>query len=134
MSTTFEDAKIGDKAWCMRTGWGEIRDIRQKERYSIAVHFPNEEYKWYTVDGFYDDDDVTRSLFWDEVTIIAPTKPLPKMKVDTKVIVWDDPNRKSKRHFSHFNDIGEICVFQQGGTSFTSKGATNSWKYWELVE
>lgn len=133
MTTTFEDAKIGDRAWCIRSGWGEIRDAGSPDRYAIAVYFPNAEYKRYTSDGFYNEDDATRSLFWDEVVIEAPTKPLPTLKVDAKVLVWmDGSSNKYCRHFSHFkNDY--IYVFDKGLSSWTGI-SKSAWDHWELVE
>lgn len=132
-TTTFEDAKIGDKAWCMRTGWGEIREVGSTDRYSIAVYFPNAEYKWYTVDGFYDDDDVTQSLFWDEVVIEAPKKPLPTLQVDEKVLVWLDGSiNKYCRHFSHFEN-NKIHVFDKGLSSWTGN-FTSPWDHFEVGE
>lgn len=131
--TTFEDAEVGDKAWCMRSGWGEIRDIRPSDRYPIYVCFPNDEFKTYTAGGFYDEDDVTRSLFWDEVVIEAPAKPMSVLQVDAKVLVWMDGSQtRYFRHFSHFeNNI--IYVFDRGLSSW-SGNYTSPWDHWELSE
>lgn len=133
MTTTFEDAKIGDKVWCMRSGWGEICGIHLKDKYSISVYFPNAEYKRYTSDGFYNEDDATRSLFWDEVTIVAPEKPMPDLPVDAKVLVWNYSSRtKYCRHFSHFEN-SKIYVFDKGMSSWTGI-SKSAWDHWELVE
>ena len=135
MTTTFETARVGDKVWCMHTGWGEIIDTWASVSYPIAVYFPNEIRKLYTTGGYYVDDDVSQTLFWDVVKVVAPQKPLPNLEVDTKVIVWTNPYKKQKRHFSHFVD-GRIWTFDNGSTSF-SKLHTNSvtgWPHWELAE
>ena len=135
MTTTFETAKIGDRVWCMRSGWGEIRETDYSARYPIYVCFPNEEFKTYTSGGLYDEGDITRSLFWDEVVIEAPTKPLPDLPVDAKVLVWDDSEQKFRRHFSHFRN-GDFYAFYKGRTSFTADGECDVtvWPCWELVE
>lgn len=135
MTTTFETAKVGDRVWCMRHGWGEVRETGWSARYPIYVCFPNDEFKTYTAGGLYDEDDVTRSLFWDEVVIEAPVKPLPDLEVDTKVLVWVNPNKKNRRHFSHFR-AGRIWTFDSGSTSFTKLHAesTTGWPHWELAE
>lgn len=136
MTTTFESAKVGDPVWCMRSGWGDIRDVGSTERYPISVYFPEvDEFNSYTTDGFYDENHITQSLFWDEVVIVAPEKPLPKLEVDTKVLVWTDPNKKNKRHFSHFNH-GRIYTFDSGSTSFTKlhRDSVTGWPHWELAE
>ena len=135
MTTTFETARIGDKVWCMRSGWGEIRDTHWTNRYPIYVYFPNDEFKLYTADGFYDDDDISQTLFWDEVKIVAPQKPLPELEVDTKVLVWGNNNIKHRGHFSHFSN-GRIYTFDSGSTSFTKlhSNSVTGWPHWELPE
>lgn len=75
MTTTFETAKVGDKVWCIRSGWGEVRSIDSTKAYPIAVYFTSDEFKTYTVDGLYDEEDLNQTLFWKEVVIDAPKKP-----------------------------------------------------------
>lgn len=75
MTTTFETAKIGDRVWSITSGWGEVRGVDFSEDYSICVYFAGVEFKTYTVEGFYDVDNLNQSLFWDEVVIDAPLKP-----------------------------------------------------------
>lgn len=75
MTTTFETAKVGDKVWCIVSGWGEIAGTVWTDRYPIYVRFPRGEFKAYTIDGLYDDQDLNRYLFWDEVVIDAPPNP-----------------------------------------------------------
>ena len=50
MTTTFEDAKVGDRVWDIRSGWGEVR-TNSSVSYPIAVYFQSEEFKTYTVGG-----------------------------------------------------------------------------------
>lgn len=135
--TTFETAKIGDRVWCMRSGWGEIRGIHCARSYPISVYFLNDEFKEYTADGFYDEDDIQQTLFWDEVVIEAPVKPLPDLVVGAKVLVWDNGyengyEHRVKRHFSHFKN-GDCHTFDLGHTSWTG-GSTTAWDNWELAE
>lgn len=135
-STTFETAKVGDRVWCIHSGWGEIRGTQWTDRYPISVYFPNEEFKTYTVDGLYTVDDITQSLFWDEVVIVAPVKPAPELEVDAKVLVWVSPEHKHRRHFSHFASNGDINTFDAGSTSFSRLHAASvtTWPYWEKAE
>lgn len=132
MTTTFETAKVGDRVWCMRSGWGEIRSISSSKSYPLAVYFTNEEYKTYTTEGLHDEEDLSRTLFWDEVVIKAPVKPMPVFQVDTKVIVWDSSTPKTKRYFSHFSSSGEMMCFIYGMTSWTTT-VTSGWDSWELA-
>lgn len=135
MTTTFETAKVGDKVWCMRFGWGEIRNTEASTAYPIAVYFPEDEFETYTAGGLYDEDDITQSIFWDEVVIEAPVKPIPVLQVDTKVLVWndDDDNVKHRCYFSHFGVDGKISTFHSGQTSW-STNKTAPWANWELAE
>lgn len=135
MTTTFETAKVGDRVWCINAGWGEIRGIDGLDAYPIAVYFLNDEFKTYTAGGLHDEDDITQSLFWGEVKLEAPQKPLLDLEVDTKVVVWNDPKQKHNRHFSHFSN-GRINTFDMGCTSFTSPNpaSVTDWPHWELAE
>lgn len=75
MTTTFETAKVGDKVWCMKSGWGEIRETDYSSRYPIYVVFSRDEFKTYTAGGLHETDDKVQTLFWGEVVIDAPLKP-----------------------------------------------------------
>ena len=134
--TTFETAKAGDKVWDIRLGWGSVHHINANNVYPVAVSFPKNGRLLYTIDGLYQKDDITQSLYWDEVKIKAPEKPTPvlaDLPVDTKVIVWDDITPKTNRHFSHLNTSGKIMCFDHGLTSWTTE-QTSAWGNWELAE
>lgn len=72
-----------------------------------------------------------------EKSIEASQNPLPDLAVDTEVLVWENPEQKRKRHFSHFNN-GQMCTFDKGCTSYTASkikvAVTACWSHWELVE
>lgn len=135
MTTTFETAKVGDKVWDFYQGWGVVREIGRSARYPIYVNLASGGYKRYTSGGLYDEDDISQSLFWDEVVIEAPVKPMPDLEVDTKVLVWVHPDNIHKRHFSHFEN-GDMYTFDDGGTSFTRPLAASvtGWPCWLLAE
>ncbi len=60
-------------------------------------------------------------------------KPLPKLDVDTKVIVWNKDGNKFRQYFSSFcND--KIYCFVEGKTLFSSGGEVGAWDNWELYE
>ena len=131
MTTTFETAQVGDKVWCILYGWQTIIDTQHNVNYPILTRKGS-----YTIDGRYYSNN-GRTLFWDEVIITPPEKPLPKLQVDTKVLVWDDPNEEPTRgYFSHFEKNGNIVIFSGGGTSWSKFNAdvpTVLWQHWELV-
>ena len=70
---------------------------------------------------------------FENVKIVQPSQPLPKLEVDTKVLVWDDKyHMHQKRYFSHFNSNNSICVFMYGNTSWTTT-QTIEYSNWELA-
>lgn len=127
--TAFSNAKVGDKVWCLWYGkWSTITDIVIESVYPIKTGIDS-----YTMDGRLNPE-IARSLFWDEVKIVPPEKPLPKLDVDTKVLVWEEGSYKTKAHFSHFDSDNKICVFSLGKTSWTKDNNTQAWTYWEIVK
>ena len=126
--TTFETAQVGDRVWCLLHGWHPIIDTQHNVNYPILTRKGS-----YTIDGRnYSNNG--RVLFWDEVIITPPPKPLPKLEVDTKVLVWDNEDKLvRKRYFSHFDDNNNIHVFAQGATSWT-KDLTTKYSNWKLAK
>ena len=131
---TFSDAKEGDRVWSLTEGWGTIIDhFLSRTEYPLTVEFENGELKTYTLWGRFRVKDLNPTLFWDEVKFEVPEKPLPKLEVDTKVLVWCKGDElKLKRHFSHFKN-GDCHTFDGGRTSWTG-GSTSAWDNWELAE
>jgi len=135
----FKDAKIGDRVFDYTLQeWGKIVAIEHKDQaYPINVSFGECLTKDYTINGSYSLGDVVPVLFWDEVRpITPPEKPLPKLKVDTRVLVWENDGKDDKlnRYFSHFDSNGKIHCFLDGSTSWSRNGNTASWDNWELAE
>ena len=134
---TFSDAKVGDRVWSLTQGWGVITAHRTPlYQYPLTVEFENGEDERYTLWGLCDINNLNPTLFWDKIKIEIPEKPLPQLEVDAKVLVWDQDGRKYKRHFSHFDEEGQLFAFIHGHTSFTSKCSpevwVTKWDNWEL--
>jgi hypothetical protein len=98
-TTTFENAKPGDRVWDIRKGWGTIDKLNPHSTYSIIVNFDLDEHGefTYTVKGKSFMSDINQLLFWNEVKIEAPEKP-PRTKLINGVEVPDidfqpEPNR-----------------------------------------
>jgi hypothetical protein len=125
--------KVGDKVWESCRGWSEVVELDDESVYKIMTNFNS-----YTIDGKYHTRDSFPSLFWNEFEIPkeAFIKPVPKMAIDTKVLVWDfHKDTKTKRYFSHFDNNGNISCFGDGATSWTAvNSATSTWRNWELYE
>lgn len=133
---TFKDSKVGDKVWSFRMGYGVIIEIYEDMYFPIVVKFVNNIEQNFTYDGRYQFKDLHPELFHSEVKFEVPPKPLPDLKVDAKVLVWDGGDcEKQRRHFSHFDD-GIIVCFPKGLTSFTvGIGVSNvRWHNFEVVE
>jgi len=134
----FSNAKIGDKVFdYLLQQWGTVVMIRLDINwYPLLVEFDKRGVIGYTFDGKRDIKDKVQALFWDEVeSIIPPKKPLPKLEVDTPVLVWDSENDdKQKRYFSHFDSDGNINCFACGATNWSRNGDTTAWANWELAE
>jgi len=131
----FKDAKIGDRVFnYLKQQWGTIEKITSFHEYPLQVKFDDDSVKTFTIDGRLSYS-IVQTLFWDEVhPIIPPKKPLPDLKVDTKVLVWDEGmNCKEKRYFSNFNKYGLIECFANGKTSWNANKYVNAWNHWELV-
>jgi hypothetical protein len=73
----FSGCKIGDKVWDLRYGWGKVVKIIIPY---LQVEFPHGNKESYHVNGKPSDPSINPTLFWDEVTIVAPAKPSKKEK------------------------------------------------------
>jgi len=140
----FESAKIDDSVWDSRHGWGKVVGVFRSNLLPLKVLFGLDgetKQRSYRFDGRFKDTDVSPRLFWNSfiIPVKAFIKPLPKLKVDTKVIVWNkDKTNKRNRYFSHFNQNGKIVCFQYGATSWShynnNKDYWDTWDNWELAE
>jgi len=134
MKEIFKNYKVGDKVWKYGVGWIEITEINNDSIYQIICSDGNT----YSIEGEYRISDSLPSIFPNEFQIPkeAFIKPLPKLEVDTKVLVWDDNSPKVKRYFSHFSKDGKIVCFTGGATSWSANGAAyiHLWDNWELAQ
>lgn len=133
---TFKDSKVGDKVWNFRMGYGVIIEICKGDDFPVIAEFVGGIQESFTYCGRYFDEDAYPELFHSEVKFEVPPKPLPDLKVDAKVLVWNNGQwSKRRRHFSHFDD-GVIVCFPKGLSSFTVDiGERNMrWDNFEVVE
>jgi hypothetical protein len=126
------EIKVDDKVWDTRYGWSKVVALCKTSPHNIITNID-----CYTTDGKYSIDNKLSNLFWNEFKVpkCAFIKPLPNLKVDTKVLVWNDNGIKERRYFSHFDKYGNICCFSYGDTGWGTKNATTTvWNNWELFE
>lgn len=69
----FRTAKVGDKVWCVKFGWGIINKIYDDEVYAIKVEYIDTkgmtQYDSFTFDGKYYKSDINPILFWNEIKL-----------------------------------------------------------------
>ena len=137
----FKNAQVGDRVYdYIRQEWGTVTrgyyTTQQAMRagYPIEVTYAYDEKVYYTLKGQNMKCYPAQILFWDIPKITQRKKPLPKLKIDTKVLVWmSNTGIKYKRYFSHFTDNNKIACFKYGGTSW-NKNDTLEWDNWELYD
>jgi hypothetical protein len=126
------EVKVGDKLWSMRYGWGKVTRICKDDDYPLCLEFENGYYTFTREFKEYKEE-INQSLFWDEIKFEIPKKPLPKLKVNAVLEVWDlNSKQKEIRHFSHFED-GKVNCFLGGKTSFTHTG-TSDWENFKVIK
>ena len=130
---TFRNAKVGDKVWNFNTKeWEEIVRIIYNNIYQIIT-----DRSAYTFEGFNNSTHKNPTIFPNEFKIPeeAFEKPLPKLEVDTKVIVWDNVmGQRLPQYFAHFSHNNKFGCFANGRTSFTTNGVVVYWDNWELYK
>jgi hypothetical protein len=89
METTFENARVGDRVWHMKLGWGVVDDIRAASGYPLSVKFDNKKDETFLLDGTCNGFAVEpQSLFWDEVKFDIPTRPKRKVEKQGWILIY----------------------------------------------
>jgi hypothetical protein len=110
MSTTFENARVGDKVWSVRYGHGVITAICS-ELGPLIVKF--ERYvnlKSYTLFGNEYPNEL-QTLFWQEIKFEAPEQP-PRMKLINGISIPDitiNPSNK-EHYYIPFPTHPNLCI------------------------
>ena len=136
----FKNVQIGEDVWDVRYGWGKVVELNESTKYPFSVDFlnshNNKQNCSYSIEGRSAEWHNFPLLFWNEfkIPLEAFIKPLPKLEVDTKVLVWKyDDDYKRKRYFSHFNKEGKIYCYEQGCTSWSAT-TTQAWDNYEIYK
>ena len=85
MSDTFENARVGDKVYCLVNGEGVINKIDDTVKYPLEVRF-KANILAYNVEGQSYFGPHMRTLYWSKPEIIAP--PQPKRKVMKEFVFY----------------------------------------------
>lgn len=138
MTTTFENAKVGDRVYSLRLGrFLPIKRIDDSYCLPIVLGAGCTEY-YLGYDGCAESGKVLgQTYFWDKPTIIAPEQPKPKREapsVDTLVEVRDcDHHEWIKRYSSGKLEGDRLFCFVCGATSKTEDSYT-AWSQWRIAE
>jgi hypothetical protein len=85
MSTTFENARVGDRVWSVRRGHGTIDALDVDPDYPLAVKFDKGlTLKPYTMQGMEIKGEL-QTLFWQEIKFEAPKQLRMKLINDVEV-------------------------------------------------
>lgn len=76
--TTFENAKVGDRVWDLRHGWGTVNSRQDNAPCPLSVWFDAGNCLGFSFDGH--SYSQKRTLFWDEIKFEAPPRPARKIK------------------------------------------------------
>lgn len=125
MNSDFSEAKTGDWAWTIRSGWRRIEDTTGGIRYPISIGGCN-----YTITGKFFKRDVVPSAFIIPPKELCSDPPPCEFKRGDKVLVWDMQTTKHRRYFSHI-EAGFFYCFANGTTEWSDNGGTElyGWKH-----
>jgi len=129
----FREAAKGDKVTWLRGAHGEIIDIDISGIHTtFEVLFSTGKRSMFCFEE-------NPTLFKGHVDIKITTTPSrPDLKVDDKVVVWDDdcPALIRKRHFSSWSDNGKIITFSGGASAYTidERNIQDEWDHYEIYD
>jgi hypothetical protein len=116
----FSSAKVGDRVWDIHKGWGTITCI-DNSLYPIYVNFDDMAFNGsthkYTSKGYYREDHINPSLFWDEIKFTIPNKPKTRYKLINGIKILDIsfiPQRYDLYWTPYINN----CIADVSSTSF----------------
>ena len=136
----FKNAKIGDRVFSCRQGWGTIVQIDPTCECGLVYKYaPDEGYCafWFTVSGRIEEEDLFPSVLWGEPKFEMPKRPLPELEVDAKVLVrMSEKNPWVRRYFHSFDEEGNLCTWIGGATEYSAQNSDSftSWNYWKLYD
>jgi hypothetical protein len=107
MSTTFENAKVGDRVWSVRYGHGAVAAVYSDPNYPLVIKF--ERYvnsKSYTFQGNENHHEL-QTLFWQEIKFEVPKQP-PRMKLINGIEIPDISfHPEARKHYYYpLLDVG----------------------------
>ena len=101
-TTDFSSARVGDRVWEVRWGWGTVVSIKTDNSYPVNVELDigGGEFN-FTFDGKFESTDLHPSLFWDKILFVVPPRPkrMVKKTLEGWVNVYPDDSPVKRFHF-----------------------------------
>lgn len=132
MTTTFENAQVGDRVYSLIEGWVTIKAMYKGSKKPVCAGT-----HWYKLDGYYaDGDGGMQILYWDVPEIITPKQTKQAPPVDTLVeVILADMTTLRRYSSGKFDDNGRLMCYQYGATSKTADSESwSAWDKWLIVE
>ena len=108
MKTKF---KVGDRVFSYSLQeWGIVKEIDYSMHFGTLVKFNNRKPRLYTHDGRKNIEDKAAELFFDEVTIEPPQRPLQDKDI---VMCWY--NDSFSREYRFYDALNECTFFASNG-------------------
>lgn len=79
-------------------------------------------------------ENTKKVIDWLNAEYQEPGVDWSKVPIDTPVLVSDTEKNWCKRYFAGTDEDGVLLAFALGGTSWSSRGETESWAYMKLAE
>jgi len=101
-TTDFSSARVGDRVWEVRWGWGTVVSIKTDNSYPVNVELDigGGEFN-FTFDGKFESTDLHPSLFWDKILFVVPPRPkrMVKKTLEGWVNVYPEDSPLKTFHF-----------------------------------
>ena len=118
--------KVGDPVIHFQLGYGVVKDIAAKGKFTIIVVFADDTRGSFTGDGRYLSGDRFTTLFHaDQYPEHYPqhTNPRPDLPVDQLLRVWGTYKENfAYRRFAKWSDDGQVMAWPNGADSKTNDG------------
>lgn len=115
----FRNAKVGDRVWHIRKGYGKIYAIDNNSKFRIHVQFKDESNIWFLINGREFEEDINPSLFWDEIKFEIPKKPF-NLEETFRILEEIEFSQK---------EIENVCIYYDKDSDKLSWNTTNYRKY-----
>jgi hypothetical protein len=117
MSTTFENARVGDRVWSVRYGHATITALHIDPDYPVVVKFDKQiNFKTYTIQGKETEREL-QTLFWQEIKFEVPEQP-SRMKLINGIEIPDisfHPEARKHYYYPLLDvDLFDNTFFEEG--------------------